>query len=136
MLLSTLHLMPHQMGMSDIKPLDSYFLGKQSKTQGKKTPKHNLKQSPFLAGEESFHWPRVVCLVHQGKLPNPKNRFWGNLALSRAFPLLMNPSWPPCLSISSSLLPFISLSRFSLSASFSGKTSLTLFLLYATPSLK
>lgn len=34
MLLSTLHLMAHQMGMNDIKPLDSYFLGEAKQNPG------------------------------------------------------------------------------------------------------
>lgn len=125
--------------MTSSLSLDSYFLGKQSKTQGKKAPKQNLKQSSFLAGEEGFHWPHGVCLGHQGKLPNPENRLWGNLALSRAFPLLMNPSWLTMASMPfhfSLLFPLRQSLKIQFKCRLLWKTSLTLSLLYATQSLK
>lgn len=39
-----LHLMAHQMGMDDIRSLGSRLLVKQTKTEGKDAPKHNLKR--------------------------------------------------------------------------------------------
>ena len=64
------------MDVDDIISPGSYFAAKQSKTQGKNAPKHSLKQSAFLAGEAGCRWPRVVCVTHRGKLPDPKSRLW------------------------------------------------------------
>lgn len=94
MLLSTLQLMVHQMGMDKRQAPRQTCCNETKQNPGKECLEAQPETKRFTGlCEASFHWSHVVCLIHHGKLLNPKNRFWGNLALSRTFPLLINPSW-------------------------------------------